>query len=508
LTAPLQRRGDASSQQGASPDRRHPFLDGRLKHLLIDGKWVTSVSGKTFTSIDPSTGNALAEVARGDANDVDRAVQAARKAFEGPWRRLKPFDRQQILLKFADLVDDHYDELAKLDSLDYGGPLSRTMARRRRHVGLLRYYASLAVSIHGETIENSIPGEAFTCTLKEPVGVVGGIYAWNAPLDMAIWKIAPVLASGCTIVLKPATEAALTAIRLGELLLEAGLPGGVVNIVPGDIDAGTAIANHPGIDKITFTGSTATGQSIIRASASNLKRLSLELGGKSPDIVFNDADLDAAVPGAAMAVFGNSGQSCAAGTRLFVQDGIYEEFVSRVADFASKLKVGDSLDPLTDIGPLISARQMERVLGYMSTGGREGARLLLGGNKHIDSRHPGGYFVQPTLFGDVNDEMCIAREEIFGPVVSALRFKDIDDVIERANRSSYGLAGGVWTSNINTAFRVARGVRAGSIWVNCYIQLDPAVPFGGYKMSGYGRESGMQHLDSFLEVKSLTIKLL
>ncbi|MGB8416931.1 aldehyde dehydrogenase family protein [Paraburkholderia sp.] len=494
-------------QQQTSFDRSHPFLDGNLKLLLIDGKWVVSESGKTFVSIDPSTGTALAEVAEAGPEDIQHAVRAARKAFEGPWRKFKPFDRQQILLKLADLLDRHYDELAKLESLDYGGPISRTAARRRRHVGLLRYYASLAVSIHGETIENSIPGDAFSYTLREPVGVVGGIFAWNAPLDMTIWKIAPALATGCTIVLKPSTEAALTALRFGELLQHAGLLDGVVNIVPGGVAAGAALADHPDVDKITFTGSTATGQAIVRASAGNLKRLSLELGGKSPNIIFNDADLEAAVPGAAMAVFANSGQSCAAGTRLFVQDGIYEEFVNRVAAHGRKLRVGDSLDPQTEIGPLISDRQMQRVLGYMQSGVREGARLLVGGERHANPALNSGYFVQPTVFADVKDDMTIAREEIFGPVVSAIRFTDIDEVIARANQSAYGLAAGIWTNNINNAHRTARALAAGSVWVNCYTNLDPAVPFGGYKMSGQGRESGVQHLESFLEVKAVTIKI-
>ncbi len=498
---------ESSSSPSLVVDRSHPFLDGQVKRLLIGGAWVASASGKTFVSIDPSTGGRLAEVAEADSEDVDRAVRAARLAFEGSWSRTKPFERQALLLKLADLVDRHYGELARLESLDYGGAISRTMARQRRHVGLLRYYASLAVGIQGETIENSIPGEFVSYTMKQPVGVVGGIYAWNAPLDMMIWKIAPALASGCTIVVKPATEAALTTLRFGELLLEAGLPEGVVNIVPGGVEAGTALVNHAGVDKITFTGSTATGQSIVRASAGTMKRLSLELGGKSPDIIFDDADLDAAVPGAAMGVFGNAGQSCAAGTRVFVQDRVYAEFVERVAAFGKSLKVGDSLDPASDIGPLISARQMDRVLGYMRRGGDDGARCVLGGGRVPAPALQGGYFVEPTIFCDVRDDMAIAREEIFGPVMSILPFSDVDEVIRRSNQSEYGLAGGIWTRDLTRAHRVARGLCAGSVWVNCYTQLDPAVPFGGFKNSGYGRESGARHLDSFLEVKSITIKL-
>lgn len=487
-------------------DRTHPFIDGKPKHLFIDGKWVESISGKTFVSIDPTTGRDLAVVFEADSSDAERAVRAARKAFKS-WKKTKPFERQQILLKFADLVDQHYEEIARLESLDYGGPIARTRSRRRRHVGLLRYYASLAVSIHGQTIENSIPGNALSYTAREPVGVVVGIYAWNAPLDMAIWKLAPALATGCTIVLKPSLEAALTALRLGELLAEAGVPDGVVNIIPGGPMVGAFLTEHSDVDKITFTGSTAVGQSIFRAASGNLKRLSLELGGKSPNIVFNDADIEAAVPGAAMAVFSNSGQSCAAGTRLFIQDGIYEEFVRRVADYTRKLRIGDSLDPNTELGPLISDRQMERVLKYMRVGVEQKARLIVGGERQLDAHLTNGYFVKPTVFADVMDEMTIAREEIFGPVLSALRFKDEDEVIERANSSPYGLAAGIWTTNINTAHRAAQSLQAGSVWVNGYTNLDPAVPFGGYKMSGLGRESGIQHLDSFLETKSVTITI-
>jgi aldehyde dehydrogenase (NAD+) len=488
-------------------DRSHPFLDGQVKRLLIGGEWVPSASGKTFLSIDPSTGLPLAEVAEGSGEDIDRAVRAARRAFEGPWAGYKPFERQQVLLRVADLVEQHYEELARLESLDYGGAISRTMSRRRRHVGLLRYYASLAVSIQGETIENSIPGEYFSYTLKQPVGVVGGIYAWNAPLDMMIWKIAPALATGCTIVVKPATEAALTTLRFGELLIAAGVPEGVVNIVPGGADAGSTLVNHPGVDKITFTGSTATGQAIVRASAGNMKRLSLELGGKSPDIVFGDANLDVAVPGVAMGVFANAGQSCAAGTRVFVQESVYKEFVERVVAYGKTLRVGDSLDRLTDIGPVISQRQLDRVLGYIHKGHAEGAKLVLGGGRVDNPSLQGGYFVEPTVYADVSDDMTIAREEIFGPVMSVMPFRHVDEVIQRSNRSEYGLAGGIWTRDVGRAHHVARALCAGSVWVNCYTQLDPAVPFGGFKNSGYGRESGFRHLDSFLEVKSVTINV-
>lgn len=490
-----------------NPNSRLPaFLDGKPKLLLIDGKHVPALSGRTFQTINPSTGKVLAEVAEAGEADIDLAVAAARRAFEGPWRQFKPFDRQAVLLKLADLVDANFDELALLDTLDMGGPVASTAGKRRRAVALLRYYAGLATATHGQTIENSQAGEIFSYTLKEPVGVVAAINPWNGPLGMAIWKIAPALAAGCTVVLKPAEQAPLSPLRLAELCLEAGIPPGVVNVLAGFGAAGAALASHPGVDKVAFTGSTEVGQQIIRASAGNVKRVSLELGGKSPNIVFADADLDAAVPGAAMAVFANSGQICSAGTRLFVEESIYEEFVERVSDFARALRVGDPQDPQTQLGPLVSAKQLERVTGYMDKGVAEGARAAAGGARITQGALADGYFVQPTVFADVKDEMVVAREEIFGPVISALPFKDINGVIARANASEFGLGSGLWTRDVNNVQRVSKGLRAGSVWVNCYQAMDPAVPFGGYKMSGYGRESGAEHMEEFLQTKSVWIK--
>jgi aldehyde dehydrogenase (NAD+) len=486
----------------------HPYLDGKTKLMLIGGKWVPAVSGKTFQSISPIDGAVLADVAEGGAADVDLAVAAARKTFEGSWSKVKPYERQEMLLKLADLVERNFDDLAVLDSLDMGAPVAFTKGRKKRNLGLIRYYAGAVTMLHGDTVENSIaPGEYITYTLKEPIGVVGAIIPWNGPLTAAIWKIGPAIATGCTIVLKPAEESPLSALRLGELIQQAGIPDGVVNIVTGPGEtAGAALAAHPDVNKIAFTGSHLTGQKIVQASAGNLKRLTLELGGKSPDIVFADADLDAAVPGTGMGVFINSGQVCSAGTRLFVERKVHDEFVERVAKFGRDMKVGQPLDPATQIGPLVSRAQLDRVTGYLDIGRSEGARIVAGGARVTDGDLANGYFVPPTVFADVKDDMRIAREEIFGPVLSAFVFDDFDDLLRRANATHFGLGSGVWTRDVSKAHRAAKALRAGNVWVNCYGAMDVSMPFGGYKMSGYGRESGRESLDAYLQTKSVYIR--
>lgn len=453
------------------------------------------------------TGALLAEVAQGSSEDVDLAVRAARAAFEGPWRRMKPAERQRIMLRLADLVEANFDELALLDTLDLGAPLARTLLGKARAGALLRYYAGQATLIAGETLGNSAAGDVLSQTWKEPIGVVGAINPWNGPIGMSVWKAAPVLASGCTLVMKPAEQTPLSALRFGELCLEAGVPEGVVNIVTGLGDAGAALAAHPDVDKIAFTGSTGVGEKIIHAAAATMKWVTVELGGKSPNIVFADADLDKAVPGAAMAVFANAGQICSAGTRLFVHSAIHDEFMERLADFTRTIRVGDPLDPQTQIGPVVSALQMDRILGFIDGASDEGAQLVAGGGRMAAAGYDDGYFIQPTIFSGVADDMTIARDEVFGPVLSAFTFDTEEEAIARANATVFGLASGVWTRDLGTANRVARAVRAGSVWINCYQMLDPAVPFGGYKRSGFGRESGSRHIEDYLETKAVWIAL-
>jgi aldehyde dehydrogenase (NAD+) len=479
-------------------------LHGLPAGLLIGGAWVEGTSGERFVARDPANGAALAEVVAGSAADVEHAVQAARSAFEGPWARWTPAERAALIQRLADLVEARADELALLDTLDMGAPSARARGGVASGLGRLRWSGSQAVSLHGETPRSTLPADILAYTLKVPVGVVAAIVPWNSPVASILWKLGPILATGCTAVLKPAEEASLSALRLAELCLEAGVPDGVVNVVTGAGEVvGAVLAAHPGVDKVAFTGSLATAQHIIRASAGNVKRLSLELGGKSPNIVFADADLEAAAAGAANAIFANSGQICSAGSRLFVERGAYPELVERVAEAARALRVGSGLDPASDLGPVVSEGQLDRVLGYVEAGEREGGRLLCGGERLLDAPRADGYFVAPTIFADVTDDMTVAREEIFGPVLAALPFDDADEVARRANALGGGLAAGIWTKDGSTAHRLARQLRVGTVWINCYQVMDPAMPFGGFGVSGYGREGGVAQVEQYLETTSV-----
>lgn len=481
------------------------FVRG-TKKLLIGGQWVEPAGGERIEAINPATGEVLCHIAQGNAQDVARAVAAARRAFEGPWSRYTPHERRKLLLRVHDVILDHFEELALIETLDMGAPLVRTRGYKEWLSQLLQFYASQTGAGAVETPPMSIaPG--FTA-LKQlmPVGVVGGIIPWNGPLMGLWWIYGPALATGCTAVLKPAEDASLSSLRVSELMMEAGVPEGVINVVTGyGKDVGQALAEHPDVDRVAFTGSVGTAQAIVRASAGNLKRLQLELGGKSPDIVFADADLDKAVPGAAMGVFTNTGQVCVAGTRIFVQRAIHDEFVQRMAAFAGTIRIGDGRDPDTQIGPLISRRQLDRVMHYVDIGGKE-ARLVHGGQRP-GGAPAGGFFVEPTVFADVRNDMTIAREEIFGPVASVIPFDTMDEALQLANDTPYGLAGGVWTSSLSTAHKVSQGIRSGTVWVNCYGVIDPAVGFGGTKMSGYGWKGGKEHVESFLYPKATYINL-
>jgi acyl-CoA reductase-like NAD-dependent aldehyde dehydrogenase len=484
------------------------FVRAPVRRMLIDGKWVEAASGKSFETPNPATGEVLARVAEGDTEDVDRAVRAARRAFDdGAWTRLAPSERERLLLRIADLIDRHADELAQLETLDNG----KTLVESRNvdvpaAAATFRYYAGWVTKMTGET--NPSDPTFFNFTLREPVGVCGQIIPWNFPLLMAAWKLAPALACGNTSVLKPAEQTPLTALRLGELLLEAGVPPGVVNIVPGfGPTAGGALVRHPMVDKIAFTGSTEVGKEIHRETATSLKRVSLELGGKSPNIVFGDADVAAAVEGALLGVFFNQGQVCCAGTRLFVEQKMHDRFADALCTAATSMKQGSGLDPETKIGPLVSQEQLERVTGYLEVGKKEGATPRTGGARATGKGLDKGYFVQPTIFTDVRNDMRIAREEIFGPVVAVIPFQDESDAVLQGNDTLYGLAAGVWTRDVSRAHRVARAIRAGTVWVNCYNVFDAASPFGGYKESGYGRELGRYALDLYTQVKSVWMRV-
>ena len=477
----------------------------RPRKMFIDGKWVAAASGKTFPTYNPATGEILAQIAEGDREDIDRAVKAARKAFEGDaWADMTASQRGRLIWKLGDLIEEHLEEFAQLESLDNGKPLSvARVADVPLAVDLFRYMAGWATKIEGNTIPISAASKHvkyFAYTRREPVGVVGQIIPWNFPLLMAAWKLGPALATGCTVVLKPAEQTPLSALLLAELIAEAGFPEGVVNVVPGYGEtAGAALASHPDVDKVAFTGSTEVGKLILQAAAGNLKKVSLELGGKSPNVVFADADMKATIPGAAGAIFFNHGQCCCAGSRLYVEQSIFDHVVNGVAEQARKIKVGPGFDPETAMGPLVSEEQMNRVCSYLEIGLSEGAEAVVGGHKRPGS----GYFVEPTVMVKTKPEMKVVREEIFGPVVCAMPFRDVDKLIAEANQSEYGLAAAVWTRDISKAHRIAEKLRAGTVWINCYNVFDAALPFGGYKQSGWGREMGHEVLEMYTEVKAV-----
>ncbi len=492
-----------SAARGAKNSAALAFLRAP-KQLLIGGKWMPAKSGKTFETINPSNEEVLALIAEGDKADIDEAVKAARKAFdEGAWPSMGPHQRARLMLKIAELIDAHTDELAELETLDNGKPLTFAKAFDVPAAAeTFRYYAGWVTKLYGET--NPSDPAFFNYTLREPVGVCGQIIPWNFPLLMAAWKLGPALACGNTVILKPAEQTPLTALRLGELMMEAGLPAGVVNVVTGfGPGAGSSIAEHPAIDKVAFTGSTEVGKIILKASAGNLKKVSLELGGKAPNIIFPDADLDQAVPTSMMGVYFNSGQVCCAGTRIFVQRERYDEVVEKLANFSKGVSVGDPFDQKNVIGPVVSQEQFDRVKGYLDIGKKEGAKVSAGGETYGEK----GYFVKPTLFSGVNNNMQIAREEIFGPVGAAISFKDENDAVLQGNDTDYGLSAAVWTRDISRAHKVARSLKAGTVWVNCYNQLDPISPFGGYKQSGFGRELGKYAIDLYTQIKSVWMKL-
>ena len=482
----------------------------RTHKMLINGQWVGAASGMTFPTYNPATGQVLSHAAEGDKADVDAAVRAAREAFDhGPWRKFTASERGRMIWKLADLLEQHTEEFATLESLDNGKPLAvARVADLPLAVDLLRYMAGWTTKIEGNTIPISVPytpgARYHAFSLREPIGVVAQVIPWNFPLLMAAWKIGPALAAGCTVVLKPAEQTPLTAIRLGELIQEAGFPDGVVSIVTGFGEtAGAALAAHPDVDKIAFTGSTEVGKLIVHAATGNLKKVTLELGGKSPNVIMKDADLDIAIPGAASAIFFNHGQCCCAGSRLYVHKSHFDKVVEGISDEAKKICVGPGWEPGTQLGPLVSEEQLHRVKGYIDAGLVEGACASTGGKQIGDI----GYFVEPTVMINTHKDMKVVREEIFGPVVTVMKYDTLEEVVELSNESSYGLAAGIWTNNLARAHQLAAAMRAGTVWVNCYNIFDAALPFGGYKESGWGREMGHNAIDAYTETKAVCMKV-
>ncbi len=480
----------------------------RRYQLFIDGKWVDAESGRTFETPNPSTGETLAEVSEGDAADIDKAVAAARRAYEGKWSKMSARDRGRLLYKLSQLIEQHAADLAALETADNGKPIREsTYIDIPQVVENFEYFAGYATKIEGETIP--VPGQMLNYTLREPLGVCGQIIPWNFPLLMAAWKLAPALAAGNTVVLKPAEQTPVTAMELGKLIQEAGFPDGVVNIVPGFGEtAGAALAKHPGIDKIAFTGSTEVGKIIAHSAADNLTKVSLELGGKAPNIVFADADMEQAVSGAMMGIFYNQGQVCCAGSRIFLAEEIKDEFLERFKTKAGKIKVGDPMNKETLMGPQVSEEQLNRIKGYVDIARNEGATVFAGGARpELEPEFQNGFFFQPTIFSDVNNSMRVAQEEIFGPVTSVITFKDEDDLIKQANDTIFGLSAGIWTRDITRAHRFARAIKAGTVWINTFNMFNAASPFGGYKHSGYGREMGKHALELYTQIKSVWVDL-
>jgi aldehyde dehydrogenase (NAD+)/phenylacetaldehyde dehydrogenase len=479
------------------------FLNG-VKKLYINGEWVDSISSKTFETVNPATGEKLADVAEAGPEDIDLAVKAAREAFDhGPWSRMGTAKKSRLIYKLADLMEEHKVELAQLETLDNGKPIRETSnADVPLAIEHFRYFAGWSTKIVGQTIP--VQGNYFNYTRHEAIGVVAQIIPWNFPLLMAAWKLGAALATGCTVVLKPAEQTPLSALYLAQLMEEAGFPKGVINVVPGyGKTAGAPLVDHPLVDKVAFTGSTAVGKYIMRQASESLKRVTLELGGKSPNIILPDADLSKAVPGALMGIMFNQGQVCCAGSRLYVQKSMYDNVVADLVSLTKTINQGNGLLENTTMGPLISSEQQKRVKNYIDKGVEEGAEVLAGGTIPYEQ----GYFVSPTVFADVNHSMTIAKEEIFGPVVAAMPFDDLDDLVKKANDSDYGLAAGVWTQDIKKAHYLAHRIKAGTVWVNCYNAFDAASPFGGYKQSGIGREMGSYALENYTEVKSVWVNM-
>src|ERR1017187_8608724 len=497
----------ATATQAVRPNEKVSGYVSTARKMFINGKWVDAASGKTFPTYNPATGEVLANVAEGDREDIDRAVKAARAAFDsGPWSKMTPSERGRLIWKLADLIEKNAEEFAQLESLDNGKPAAiARIADIPGTIDMFRYMAGWATKIEGNTIPISAHGAKFLAmTLREPVGVVGQIIPWNFPLMMASWKLGPALAAGCTVILKPAEQTPLTALRLGELIQEAGFPDGVVNIVPGYGEtAGAALAAHPLVDKVAFTGSTEVGKLIVQAATGNLKKVSLELGGKSPNVVFQDADIEGAISGSAMAIFFNQGQTCCAGSRLYVEEKSFDKVVDGVSQLASKIRIGPGLEPTTDMGPLVSEEQLNRVCSYLESGYSEGAKATVGGSREGTK----GYFVKPTVLVNTNEKMKVVREEIFGPVVTAIPFSDVDDLVAKANNTESGLAAGVWPRSSTSLKGIAVTTRSGTVWINCYNVFDPAMPFGGYKQSGWGREMGHEVLNLYTEVKSVCLPI-